>query len=581
MKHPARTTAAAVLAGLCLIGTPALAHAAEPVAISTQVKAQAPGAIVSKPIVCDDLYGVANGNSVVTKRVDDNKYSMDLVNSKGETVFHTGYRPAEYPGTFKPSDDQYAPYGYQQTDGSFSFTVFDYFPEDRGCFTAFDTKAKEVVLVNQQGDIVARGFDCALILHKDNQALTTQISDDKITFRLINLASGKVISEQQIANDQNANHCEVFYVTNDPAKKDVVAYSPSRRSLTGGITLGYGTVIVDNGTLKIIDDDPFVDNARAASWTRDHVEVNGEDCVLYPIDAKYDSKELYIAQPHRVTPNSEPLHVFIDKSTPLTVDGKQVVFMGGSISRDGAYYVTDGQGHYGSVKPDGSQVLPVKYEGIVDLGKESDPSKIMVKQDGAWYIYDFKAKEQTPTFTDTTADTPHMEDIQWLAQSGISKGFPDGTFRPYASMARCDMAAFLYRLAGEPAFEPTAEDKAAFPDVTDKTDHAKEIWWMASQGIAKGFPDGTFKPYGTIVRQDMAAFLHRMSDVTEGNGAAVDFSDVTDTTPPAEDIAWMAKTGVSEGWKNDNGVEFRGMADVARCDMAAFLHRMETKDLLK
>ena len=89
-------------------------------------------------------------------------------------------------------------------------------------------------------------------------------------------------------------------------------------------------------------------------------------------------------------------------------------------------------------------------------------------------------------------------------------------FRPYAEVSRCDMAAFLYRLAGSPAFEPTAKQRAAFSDVDENTPHAKEVWWLAAQGISAGWDEAdgtmTFRPYETVKRGDMAAFLHRMDE---------------------------------------------------------------------
>lgn len=112
-------------------------------------------------------------------------------------------------------------------------------------------------------------------------------------------------------------------------------------------------------------------------------------------------------------------------------------------------------------------------------------------------------------FRDVFKSTPHQENIGWLAEKGISTGFEDGTFRPYANIARCDMAAFLYRLAGSPSFEPSALDKGKFRDVSESTPHCDEVWWLASTGISTGFEDGAFKPYASAARCDIAAFLHR------------------------------------------------------------------------
>ena len=125
------------------------------------------------------------------------------------------------------------------------------------------------------------------------------------------------------------------------------------------------------------------------------------------------------------------------------------------------------------------------------------------------------------TFSDVTDATPHADDIRWLAATGVSQGWRDegkGTyhFSGMSGVTRQDMAAFLYRLAGSPDFEPTEGQKAKFTDVDDSTPHAKEIWWLAKNGVSTGWDDGGGKAHfsgmSTVVRQDMAAFLHRLYD---------------------------------------------------------------------
>ena len=195
-------------------------------------------------------------------------------------------------------------------------------------------------------------------------------------------------------------------------------------------------------------------------------------------------------------------------------------------------------------------------------------------------------------FKDVNSKTAHYNDILWLYASGITKGYGSGsnrTFQPYSNVARCDMAAFLYRLAGSPAFTPTAAQKRYFSDVTSSTPHAKEIWWLAAKGISKGWtePNGThtFRPYDSVARGDMAAFLYRMAgspSYTPTSAQRRYFNDVTSSTPHAREIWWLASKGISTGWENSNGSHsFRPYENVARADMAAFLHRMSTKKLVK
>ena len=207
-------------------------------------------------------------------------------------------------------------------------------------------------------------------------------------------------------------------------------------------------------------------------------------------------------------------------------------------------------------------------------------------------------------FTDVTMQTGHVEDICWLYETEISRGWKhdDGTaeFRPYANVARADMAAFLFRLARrwgivDDSWQPTG--KTSFTDVFDKssssnapeeTAHYREIMWLAEEGISKGWEhdDGTaeFRPYANVARADMAAFLSRLFSKTnvpydEINvlfASSDGFADVTSATAHYEDIRWLAEAGVSKGWTMQNGTtEFRPYADVARADMAAFLHRLD------
>lgn len=117
----------------------------------------------------------------------------------------------------------------------------------------------------------------------------------------------------------------------------------------------------------------------------------------------------------------------------------------------------------------------------------------------------------SPTFSDVPTDHPFAAEIEWLVQQGIAAGFPDGTFGPGRPVSRQAMAAFLYRLAGSPAFSPPGH--ATFPDVGAKHPFFREIEWLAARDIASGYPDGRFRPTATVTRQAMAAFLQRFAAI--------------------------------------------------------------------
>jgi len=174
-----------------------------------------------------------------------------------------------------------------------------------------------------------------------------------------------------------------------------------------------------------------------------------------------------------------------------------------------------------------------------------------------------------PAFSDVSAAHPFFEEICWLAQSGITLGYADGSFGASAPVARQAMAAFLYRLALEP---PIPLSLVAFSDVGAGHPFAQEIVWLFEEGITEGYGDNTFRPNEPVSRQAMAAFLYRVAG--EPPVAAIPaptFPDVPFSHPFAREVEWMAAAGVSNGYHDGT---WRPSDPVTRQAMAAFLLRM-------
>lgn len=193
---------------------------------------------------------------------------------------------------------------------------------------------------------------------------------------------------------------------------------------------------------------------------------------------------------------------------------------------------------------------------------------------------------QDGAFVDVDASTPHRAAVLYLSSTGVTAGYPDGSFKPYANVARADMAAFLRRYAvalgvsDAGTWQPGDGDRARFSDVDEGTAHAEDILWLAHAGISTGFEDGGFHPYASIARCDMAAFLRRFcalagvegsSGGLPGQGGIASFPDVVPGTPHRDDVLWLARAGITTGFPDGT---FKPYGIVARCDMAAFLERI-------
>lgn len=71
----------------------------------------------------------------------------------------------------------------------------------------------------------------------------------------------------------------------------------------------------------------------------------------------------------------------------------------------------------------------------------------------------------------------------------------------------------------------------SFNDVPESHPFYEEIEWMASTGITEGFPDGGFHPSDPVTRQAMSAFMQRLYDLQEETViASADTSSSTSST---------------------------------------------------
>lgn len=186
-----------------------------------------------------------------------------------------------------------------------------------------------------------------------------------------------------------------------------------------------------------------------------------------------------------------------------------------------------------------------------------------------------EAPAESAHFKDVPADYPFVNDINWLAQRRITTGYPDGTFRPNGSVERGAMAAFFYRMAGSPQF--TAPSTPSFKDVPRDHPFYKEIEWMRARGITTGWSDGTFRPNDAVNRDAMAAFFYRFAGSPAYSAPAVSpFTDVSTGSQFYREIAWLADQRITTGWADGS---FRPVQPIERGAMAAFLHRYNVRVL--
>lgn len=173
-------------------------------------------------------------------------------------------------------------------------------------------------------------------------------------------------------------------------------------------------------------------------------------------------------------------------------------------------------------------------------------------------------------FSDVPRDAWYAGAVESVHTAGLMNGTGDGAFSPGESVTRGQIAAILYRLAGEPAVYGTS-----FRDVPAPAYYARAVAWAARRDVVTGYADGTFRPDLPVTRQQLAAILWRYAKLEEadsGERASLrDYRDAGDVSAYArEPMAWALRTGILQGTKEG---ELQPQGRAARGQTAVLLER--------
>jgi hypothetical protein len=97
--------------------------------------------------------------------------------------------------------------------------------------------------------------------------------------------------------------------------------------------------------------------------------------------------------------------------------------------------------------------------------------------------------------------------IEALAALQVTGGCGGGNFCPSTAVTRAQMAVFLLRTEGGPAYVPPACVTPTFSDVPCSSGFAPWIDELAQRGITAGCGGGNYCPNSAVTRGQMAVFL--------------------------------------------------------------------------
>lgn len=126
--------------------------------------------------------------------------------------------------------------------------------------------------------------------------------------------------------------------------------------------------------------------------------------------------------------------------------------------------------------------------------------------------------------------------IGFLEDFGILNGYEDGTYRPYNSITRAEMAVIIAKVEG---YDVSGTDMTTkFSDVDSGYDSwaTQSIKVLTEDGVIEGYEDGTFRPGNGITRAETVSMINRILDAMEVEDIKVRPTDVTDAHWAYEDI---------------------------------------------
>lgn len=117
-------------------------------------------------------------------------------------------------------------------------------------------------------------------------------------------------------------------------------------------------------------------------------------------------------------------------------------------------------------------------------------------------------------FEDVASVPPEARSaIALLHELGVTMGTSSTTYEPYGPVSRRDMASFVVRTQEvvDPQGYATGQT-LLFPDVRPGLARDEHINALATEGIVQGFEDGTYRPFTSVDRGQMALFVMRHVD---------------------------------------------------------------------
>ncbi|MDD4239026.1 MAG: S-layer homology domain-containing protein, partial [Desulfotomaculaceae bacterium] len=148
-------------------------------------------------------------------------------------------------------------------------------------------------------------------------------------------------------------------------------------------------------------------------------------------------------------------------------------------------------------------------------------------------------------FSDVKEGDWYHSAVQYAAQNGLMKGTGSNTFSPELVTSRGMIATILYNLDGSGETE-----QSSFKDVKPGAYYANAVAWAQKKSIIAGYGNEMFGPDDSITREQLAAMLWKYAGqpAAADSKGLVSFKDAVEISAYAQNaLAWANQEGIING----------------------------------
>jgi len=226
--------------------------------------------------------------------------------------------------------------------------------------------------------------------------------------------------------------------------------------------------------------------------------------------------------------DSKPTTTYSTKTLTATADGNDPITW---TSSDPSVAIVDANGKV-TAKGLGTATITATNANNADV---SDSVAVVVKNNDEYKFVDVQ-----------DANKFYFSPVYAAAAKNVTAGTDATHFSPDASVTRAQFITWLYKLAGEPAVTVTGQ----FTDVPADKWYSNAVYWALENGITAGTTPTTFSLDQVMTRAQAMTFLYKTygKGQTYNRELALQFTDVSESSPFAEAINWGLNNNITHGY---------------------------------